>query len=107
METNPKPWTVYLSGPMRDREDFNYPAFDAAARRLRAIGVNVINPAESFGGRTDLPIETYLRFDIAAILTTADSVQMLEGWEDSPGARLEKAVAEAIGLPVAYPEVGE
>ena len=45
---------IYLSGPMTGLPEFNYPAFHEAARRWRAIGWDVINPAEHFEGRTDL-----------------------------------------------------
>ena len=37
---------IYVSGPMTGRPDNNYPAFDAAAKRLRDAGHFVINPAE-------------------------------------------------------------
>ena len=37
---------IYISGPMTGHADHNFPAFDAAAERLRAEGHFVINPAE-------------------------------------------------------------
>jgi hypothetical protein len=55
---------VYVSGPMRGRPDFNHPTFNEVADVLRDRGLGnedddhprVTNPAENFGGRTDLPI---------------------------------------------------
>ena len=37
---------VYLSGPMTGLPDLNFPAFHAAADKLRSQGVQVVNPAE-------------------------------------------------------------
>lgn len=38
---------IYLSGPMTGLPDYNYPAFNAEAARLRALGYTVENPAEN------------------------------------------------------------
>ena len=38
--------TIYVAGPMRGFENFNYPAFDRCARVLLKQGWIVINPAE-------------------------------------------------------------
>lgn len=38
--------TIYISGPMSGIENLNFPAFNAAAERLRGCGLKVINPAE-------------------------------------------------------------
>jgi len=38
---------VYIAGPMSGIPQFNFPAFKAAARALRAIGYDVICPAET------------------------------------------------------------
>jgi hypothetical protein len=37
---------IYLSGPMTGLPDYNHPAFRAEAKRLRALGYTVVNPAE-------------------------------------------------------------
>lgn len=37
---------VYVAGPMTGLKDFNYPAFNAAADALRALGYQVENPAD-------------------------------------------------------------
>lgn len=90
---------IYLSGPMTGYPDFNYPAFRDAARILRFQGLEVFDPSECFDGDQTLSKETYMREDIAAILTSS-MVVTLDGWEQSSGARLEVEVAKAIGLPV-------
>jgi len=90
---------IYISGPMTGIEDHNFPAFHAAAERLREAGWDVANPAENFDGRTDLPRETYLRADVA-LLAQCDAIALLPGWRDSRGARLEYALAQELGLDV-------
>ena len=90
---------IYLSGPMTGHENLNYPAFHSAAERLRSLGHEVFNPAETFGGATDRTWAEYMREDIAAVLSV-EAVVVLDGWEHSRGATLEVAVARAIDVPV-------
>ncbi len=88
---------VYISGPMTGLPEFNYPAFNTAAVEMRALGWEVINPAENHGGRTDLPREEYFRQAIPWV-ARCDAILMLEGWRHSEGARLEFAVARMCGV---------
>ncbi len=67
--------------------------------RLRDMGFEVINPAEAFFRRTDLPRPFYLRNDIESILKANAFIQM-PGWEDSKGAVLERQIAVELGLPI-------
>ena len=90
---------IYLSGPMTGYPDFNYPAFRKATTFLRMQGLEVFDPSECFDGDQGLSKEVYMREDIAAVLK-ASIVVVLDGWEQSPGARLEVEVAKAIGIPV-------
>lgn len=90
---------LYLSGPMTGYPDFNYPSFDLAAATLRELGYEVFNPAEQFDRDQSRDWTEYMRVDIQAILS-CDEVVVLDGWEGSLGARLEVAVAHAVGIPV-------
>ena len=93
---------AYLSGPMTGLPGLNYAAFEVSAERLRSQGVQVISPHEiTPPGASPWSWEAHMRVDLAALLT-ADVIVMLPGWETSRGARLEKAVAEALGLVVDY-----
>ncbi len=94
-----RPKRIYIAGPMTGLVEHNFPAFHAAADRLRRAGWDAVNPAENFDGRTDLPRETYLRADVA-LLVGCDAVAMLAGWEDSRGAKLEYLLARELGMPV-------
>lgn len=101
---------LYLAGPMRGLPRHNFDAFDAAAALLRKHGHTVLNPADrdrEVGFDPDRTIEAQgfsvedaLRYDITYIVTEAEGIALLPGWERSIGARLERRVAEAIGLPV-------
>lgn len=84
---------LYISGPMTGVPGFNYAAFNDAAKRLRANGWNVVNPAEHFGGRTDLPRHKYLALDVADLITRCRSIVFLAGWLESDGAKLEAQIA--------------
>lgn len=111
---------IYLAGPMRGYSQFNFPAFDAAAEKLRAEGHEVFSPAErdrkkygdncaannatgdekqfekEFGGT----IRECLGVDLAWICAEAEAIALLPGWENSKGARAEAATAYALGLQV-------
>lgn len=77
--------------------DLNFPAFHAEAARLRALGYDVVNPAEI---NVDPPgWQNAMRKDIAALLT-CDVIAMLPGWEGSRGANLEWLIATELGMPV-------
>lgn len=88
---------IYLSGPMTGLPNFNYPRFHLEAARLRALGYEVINPAE-LNEPTD-PRAVCMRRDIQALMT-CDAVAMLPGWTTSQGAMLEHACAVQCGMEV-------
>ena len=87
---------LYLSGPMTGLLDHNYPAFNAAAAKLRAAGFVVSNPAENDEAAT---WADYMRKDIAQ-LVACDWIALLPGWEESKGAKLEHHIATSLGMPV-------
>lgn len=100
---------IYIIGPMRGIPYYNFPAFDAAAKMLRAEGHEIISPAEmdrrvGFDGMafplgadtTVIPegfdLEACVDRDLAAV-RACDAVHALDGWERSKGARAEHAIA--------------
>lgn len=85
---------IYLSGPMTDMPDFNYPAFNAEAARLRALGYDVVNPAEN---PPQASWAEYMRYDIPLLLT-CDTLALLPGWHTSKGARMEHYIAAGLGM---------
>lgn len=104
---------VYLAGPMRNYEEFNFPAFHEATVKLRAKGYIVHSPAEEemnagFNPKTGLypegqhqrTIRENLRDDLSWICEYADLIVLLPGWERSKGATAEVYCAHSIGVEV-------
>lgn len=87
---------IYICGPMTGLPDENRPAFDAAAARLRACGLNVHSPSETPRGLT---WEQYMRLGLAE-LVKCTGIAVLPGWDRSRGACLEVQVATDLGLRV-------
>jgi len=90
---------VFLSGPMTivGPSDWNFPAFHRAAVEWRENGWEVLNPAENFDGRTDLPRREYIRRCLEQLLTV-HAIAFLRGWRKAPGAMLEHAIGKELQL---------
>lgn len=103
---------LYLAGPMSGIADLNFPLFHAEAARLRALGYDVVNPAEINGGADEvvacaaMTAERYqkhwrkcMRRDITELMTV-DGVATLPNWANSRSASLEVDIASRLGMPV-------
>ena len=108
---------IYLAGPMRGYANFNFPAFDYAAKKLRAEGHSVFSPAERdrtiHGTKLEdnatgdekmaeamvgFSLRDALAADTQYIAKHATALALLPGWEKSSGANAELALAKALGL---------
>lgn len=89
---------VYVSGPMTGLPELNFPAFRAAARKLREMGFSVVNPADSTANEGKSWTEC-LRNDLRNMLT-CDALVLLPGWSKSRGANFEVSVAKRLEMPV-------
>lgn len=109
-DTASKKFRVYLSGPMAGLPERNFPEFYRVGDTLRALGVEVYNPAEhetnlkwvDRENRDDFPLAAVFLDYCREILTNVDAIVILPGWENSKGVRAEKALAEVIGIPVIF-----
>ena len=76
--------------------DLNFPAFAKAAKELRERGHEVFCPSE-------VPVadsyRSQLLIDLTWIALHAEGMVLLKGWERSKGTNVEKALADAIGIP--------
>jgi hypothetical protein len=88
---------VYICGPMTGLPDLNFPAFYKAEDFLKKMGWKTVNPANNGQGKK--PYEWYLRRDLKQMLE-CNSLVLLNGWENSNGARLEEYVASKLKMPI-------
>jgi hypothetical protein len=111
---------IYIAGPMHGIKNFNFPAFEYAAKSLRMTGWEVFSPAErdiqeygadiadsETGSAADaaakgFKMRTAMAADMDWICHYADAIYMLKGWENSKGAQAEWALARALSLMVLY-----
>lgn len=96
----------YISGPMSGLPEFNYPAFEEAAVRLRSMGLVVESPHENFRGvsedvRKNLTYRDYMVKAIGQMLL-CNKIVLLPGWSKSPGARTELGLAHSCGHSIYY-----
>ena len=98
---------IYIAGPMRGLPDFNYPAFNDCAEAHRAVGWDVVNPVEigaDYGTPEQINADPCLLAAVMAAdikaLKTCEAIFLLNGWENSRGAKMELAAALAEGFEV-------
>lgn len=89
---------VYVAGPMTGLKEFNYPAFNAVADKLRAKGYEVENPADH-GTVKGAEWADYMAYDLTR-LGLCGMIALLPDWENSKGARLEVHIAEQLGMAI-------
>jgi hypothetical protein len=106
---------IYIAGPMRGVLHFNFPAFDDAKRVLLSHGWAVESPADidrkvfGFDGTDmtgDEPLTSEFLKEVALrdiqTIHDCDAIYLLEGWQNSTGAKAELAYASWIGLDVIF-----
>ena len=85
---------IYIAGPMSGLPGLNRQAFNRAVRR----GNVALNPAILPDG-----LEQAEYMDICfAMLRCADEIFLLDGWQQSAGARAEYALAQKLGLKIQH-----
>lgn len=87
---------IYIAGPMTGLPNFNYDAFHVAAFQWRNMGWTVLNPAESFDGRQDLPYQKYMTNAVELVLR-ARAIALLPNWQNSKGAQMEVLLGSRFG----------
>ena len=97
---------VYITGPMTGLPLFNFPAFDEAATRGRAMGLDIVSPAdldralgfdEFSGDRSPAERRLMIIQDVVES-SKCDAIALLPGWERSSGAAVELALANFLDL---------
>ena len=95
---------IYLSGKItgRDKEDYTR-QFARAESFYKTGGFDVVNPVTIgeviMKNNPKANWEDFMQEDLKA-LRTCTHIALLEGWEESKGAKVEKAEAEKMGLEI-------
>lgn len=88
---------VYISGKISGLSEKVYKNnFNSAELYLTGLGYDAVNPVSE----VTIPNgtwEDYMRRDIK-LLCDCDYIYLIEGWEDSDGASLEKLIADNLGI---------
>lgn len=102
---------LYIIGPVTGIKDRNKPAFDAAQKELEAFGYFTKIPLEFIPADASHDLAMLLSINEMCAPNGMDfvlnghvsplyqGVALLDGWEQSEGARTEKLVAEVCGIP--------
>ena len=89
---------VYSAGKITGNPDY-YEQFAEAEKLLTEQGHAVINPVKADG----FTYREYINMGLCQLFC-CDAIYLLEGWKDSPGARLEHTYAKTVGLEIFYDE---
>lgn len=89
---------VYIAGPV-DGVTNPQDRFSHAERLLADRGHHPVNPL--VGAPAGASWKDHMKRDIRLLLE-CDAIYLQDGWETSPGARLEAHLAEKIGIPRFY-----
>ena len=97
---------IYLSGKITglDKEVYSR-QFERAENFYKTSGFDVVNPVkigeEVLKNNPKAKWQDFMQEDLKA-LRTCTHIVLLEGWEESKGAKMEKAEAEKLGLEIMH-----
>ena len=93
---------IYISGKITGlhltEAKFN---FFEAEKHLRLRGLTPINPFNIVNYEEDKHWEEYM-IECIRVLFKCDAIFMLKNWKDSKGARIERHIAEEMGMQIMY-----
>lgn len=92
---------IYISGPITGHA-YNWveAKFRTAEKELKGLGYDPVNPLDN-GLPRSAPWIRHIGRDIELLLECG-AIYMLEGWQESKGARIELAVAVEHGINVRF-----
>ena len=90
--------TIYISGKITGIEEEALINFNKAEYELTSLGYNVVNPMK-LPHNHDKEWSSYMR-ECLVHLMDCDYIFILDGYEQSKGARLELYIAQELGLKI-------
>lgn len=91
-----------VTAPTKQEEEQNREWFNQTERMLTGLGVDVWNPMSSEHEHPNLSWEEYIVQDLAEMREYCDAIYMGADWQESVGARVERAEAMRLGFEVHY-----
>lgn len=92
---------IYISGKISGTDlTETRKRFAAVAEAMKRLGVEPVNPLENGLSERDT-WKVHMLKDIADLLQ-CKAIYMLQGWEESKGARIEHYIATKVGIPITY-----
>lgn len=90
---------IYISGCITGNKNA-FTEFDGAEHFLKAKGFEVINPMK-LDHKENSTWEDFMRADIAELMK-CDAIYVLNGWEVSRGATIERDLCLKLNIPVFF-----
>lgn len=92
---------IYIAGPVTGMPQLNHHAFVDAASALHELGFEAVNPHTLCRHVHPDDWHTALKICLHNIVW-CNGIYMLQGWQNSRGATLERSVAMQLNIPVFY-----
>ena len=94
---------VYISGPISGATAYRQ-SFEKAVEYLKHLGYDVVDPSIIDPPNKDTIFESwdYYMREAIKLMMDCDRIYMLEGWEESYGAKIEHMLAKELRMSCLY-----
>ena len=95
---------IFIAGPMRGYEKYNFPKFDAIEKCLKDNGIDCVNPgriSRKFKEKdvnSDIAVHNKMVDMQQEAERTCNAILLLNGWQWSKGVALEVKTAAELGM---------